>query len=203
MTNLFWGEWRDFPDYISDITQRIWEGRQIETLNRLYAPEIPVRTPMGVSAGNQGVIASTIATLSEFPDRRLLAEDVIWSETDGHYLSSHRILSTGTHLADGFFGPATGRRFVIRVIADCAAREGVIDDDWLIRDDGALIRQPGGDPQEFARALTRCAGAWTVAPAPSRLRSTAPAPIRGTAMATTGARGWPIRWRGSWRVIWL
>ncbi len=153
MSNLFWGEWQDFPDYITDITRRIWEGRQIESLNRLYAPSIPVRTPMGVSRGNQGVIASTMATLAEFPDRALLAEDVIWSEAEGHYLSSHRILSTGTHLADGAFGAATGRRFAIRAIADCAARAGVIDDEWLLRDNGGLIRQLGGDPRSFARAL--------------------------------------------------
>lgn len=153
MTNLLWGEWRDFPDYIIDITRRIWEGRDIGSLNQLYAPDIPVRTPMGVSRGNQGTIASTLTTLAEFPDRQLLAEDVIWSETDGHYLSSHRILSTGTHLGDGYFGPATGRRFAIRVIADCAARDGVIDDEWLVRDNGGLIRQLGGDPRAFAADL--------------------------------------------------
>lgn len=153
MSNQFWGEWRDFPDYIIDITRRIWEGRDIESLNRLYAPDIPVRTPMGVSRGNQGVIASTLATLAEFPDRQLLAEDVIWSEAGGHYLSSHRILSTGTHLGDGYFGTATGKRFAIRVIADCAARNGVIDDEWLVRDNGGLVRQLGGEPRSFAAHL--------------------------------------------------
>ncbi len=150
MTNLLWGEWSSFPDYIIDITHRIWEGRDIESLNRLYASDIPVRTPMGMARGNAGVIASTMATLAEFPDRQLLAEDVIWSEEAGHYLSSHRILSTGTHLGAGFFGPATGKSFAIRVIADCAARDGVIDDEWLVRDNGGLIRQLGGDPRVFA-----------------------------------------------------
>lgn len=153
MTNLFWGEWQDFPDYIIDITRRIWEGRDIESLNRLYAPDIPVRTPMGVARGNRGVIASTLATLAEFPDRELLAEDVIWAESAGHYLSSHRILSTGTHRGNGYFGAATGKSFAIRVIADCAAREGVIDDEWLVRDNGGLIRQLGGDPRTFAAHL--------------------------------------------------
>ena len=146
--------WRDFPDYIIGITREIWEERGIATLHQTYAPDIPVRTPMGVSRGNAGVIASTMATLHEFPDRQLLAEDVIWSgDDDTGYLSSHRILSTGTHLGDGWFGPATGRRFAIRVIADCAARAGVIDDEWLVRDNGGLIRQLGGDPLGFARDL--------------------------------------------------
>ena len=44
--------WTDFPDYIIGITKEIWEDRGIETLNRYYAPQIPVRTPMGLQIGN-------------------------------------------------------------------------------------------------------------------------------------------------------
>jgi hypothetical protein len=52
---------------------------------------------MGVSRGNQAVIAATMATVNEFPDRQLFAEDVIFSEDETHgFLSSHRITSTGT-----------------------------------------------------------------------------------------------------------
>lgn len=153
MTKTLWGQWTDFPEYIIDITSRIWEGRDINSLNQFYAAGIPVRTPMGVSIGNQGVIASTMATLAEFPDRQLLAEDVIWSDTGEHYLSSHRILSTGTHLGHGYFGAATGKRVAIRVIADCAARDGVIDDEWLVRDNGGLVRQLGLEPRSFAAQL--------------------------------------------------
>ncbi|MEL7303885.1 MAG: nuclear transport factor 2 family protein, partial [Pseudomonadota bacterium] len=69
--------WKDFPDYIIGITQEIWENRGVETLNRYYAEDIAVRSPMGIQHGNQDVIASTMATLAEFPDRELLAEDVI------------------------------------------------------------------------------------------------------------------------------
>ena len=61
--------WSDFPDYILSITKEIWEDRGIATLHDYYAPDIPVRTPMGVSQGNAAVIASTMATQAEFPDR--------------------------------------------------------------------------------------------------------------------------------------
>lgn len=150
----FSNRWTDFPDYILGITRDIWEGRAIEGLNHWYAADIPVRTPMGLARGNAGVIASTMATLHEFPDRQLLGEDVIWSGSpETHLLSSHRILSTGTHGGDGWFGPATGRRFAVRVIADCAARNDAIDDEWLVRDNGGIVRQLGGDPRGFARAL--------------------------------------------------
>lgn len=146
--------WKDFPDYIIGITKEIWEERGIETLNRYYAPDIPVRTPMGIQRGNQSVIASTMATVNEFPDRQLLAEDVIWSgDEQTGYLSSHRIITTATHSRDGVFGPASGRCFQVRVIADCAARGDVIFDEWLIRDYGGIVRQLGGDPRDFAASL--------------------------------------------------
>lgn len=91
-------KWTDFPHYILGITAEIWEGRGIATLHDYYTPDIPVRSPGSVVVGNQGVIAATMATLAEFPDRRLLGEDVIWSGSpEEGMLSSHRILSTATH----------------------------------------------------------------------------------------------------------
>ena len=49
----------DFPDYIIGITKEIWEDRGIATLHDYYAPDIVVRSPGSVVAGNQGVIAAT------------------------------------------------------------------------------------------------------------------------------------------------
>ncbi|SMX30084.1 SnoaL-like polyketide cyclase [Pelagimonas phthalicica] len=147
-------KFRDFPDYIVGITKEIWEDRGLATLHEYYAPNIVVRMPGSVSTGNQGVIAATAATLAEFPDRTLLGEDVIWSGTpeDG-MLSSHRILSTATHLGDGQFGAATGKKLVYRILADCHAKNNAIDDEWLIRDNGAVVRQMGWEPKEYTRDL--------------------------------------------------
>lgn len=138
-------------DYILGITKEIWEDRGIATLHRYYAPDIVVRSPSGVVVGNQGVIGATMATLAEFPDRTLLGEDVIWSD-DGHggFLSSHRIFSTATHGGDGTYGAASGTTLRYRIIADCAARANQIYDEWLIRDQGAIVRQLGVDPKQFA-----------------------------------------------------
>jgi len=143
--------WKDFPDYIIGITKEIWEDRGIATLHRYYSPDIVVRSPPSVTVGNQGVIASTMAVLAEFPDRTLFGEDVIWSgDPDRGMLSSHRILSTATHQGDGVFGKATGRKLTYRIIADCHALNNQINDEWLIRDQGAIVRQMGIDPKAFA-----------------------------------------------------
>ncbi|MFK7996105.1 MAG: ester cyclase [Granulosicoccus sp.] len=150
----FDSRWVDFPDYILGITKEIWEERNISALHHYYSEDIIVRTPGAVTVGNQGVIAATMATLAEFPDRILLGEDVIWSgdESSG-FLSSHRILSTATHVNDGVYGKASGKKFTYRIIADCAAKENTIYDEWLIRDQGAIVRQMGWQPEAFARDL--------------------------------------------------
>ena len=152
-------KWKDFPDYILGITAEIWEGRGIATLHKNYAPDIHVRSPGSMENGNQGVIAATMATLAEFPDRRLLGEDVIWSGSpEEGMLSSHRILSTATHAGDGVSGNATGQTLRARIIADCHASNHQIKAEWLIRDQGAIVRQLGWDPRAYAADLVEREG---------------------------------------------
>lgn len=147
-------KWPTFPDYIIGITKEIWEERGIASLREYYAGDIIVRMPSGISVGNQAVIAGTMATLAEFPDRELLADDVVWSGSpEAGMLSSHRISCTATHAHGGVFGRATGRKIAFRAIADCHARNNVIDDEWLARDQGAICLQLGSEPEAFARAL--------------------------------------------------
>jgi hypothetical protein len=142
----------DFPDYIVRITEEIWEGRGLSTLHDYYDPDVIMRAPGGILRGNVAVIHNTMESLAEVPNRNLLAEDVIWSEHPEHgYLSSHRVLSYGRHTGRGRMGEPTGRDFTVRAVADCAARNGVIYDEWLTRDNSGLALQFGIDPVEQAR----------------------------------------------------
>ncbi len=150
----FSNKFRDFPDYIIGITKEIWEDRGIATLHEYYSEDIVVRSPASIVTGNQGVIAATMATLAEFPDRVLLGEDVIWSGTpEEGMLSSHRIISQATHAGDGMYGAATGKRLQYRILADCHAQNNTIDDEWLIRDQTAIVKQMGWEPKAFAADL--------------------------------------------------
>ena len=111
-------------DYILKITHRIWEEKGIGVIYDTYANNCLVHAGDGTSTGVSGVIANTLMTLHAFPGRRLMAEDVVWSEdSPGVFLSSHRILSTGTNLGDSNFGPATGKKVYFRTIADCACTQ--------------------------------------------------------------------------------
>jgi hypothetical protein len=148
----FHAEFRDLNDYIRVITDRIWEGRQIEAIRDYYSDPCAVITPSGASTDVQSVIDGTRATLAQFPDRRLLAEDVIQAgDAQSGFLSSHRIISTMTHQGDGNFGSATGRKVHVRTIADCVCKDNRIVHEWLVRDQGAIALAVGVAPQELAR----------------------------------------------------
>jgi predicted ester cyclase len=142
----------DLPDYILKCTAMIWEGRQISALNWHYGDDLLVRTPAGISRGNHAGKANTMATLTEFPDRQLFGEDVIWcGDEDAGFLSSHRIVSTATHQG-GAFGPASGQRLTFRTIADTFCHSNRVWDEWLIRDNAAIAVQLGHSAEEAARA---------------------------------------------------
>ena len=150
----FDNKYKDFPDYILKITKQIWEGNDVESISNFYTEDIPVRSPFGITYGNKPVIDATYKTLKEFPNRQLLGEDVIWNNDDNEgYHSSHRILSKGTHLGDGFYGKPTGKDIYYRVIADCACKENQVYDEWIVRDQGAMVRQIGYTPKEFAQII--------------------------------------------------
>ncbi len=153
-------KWRDVPHFIIGITKEIWEDRRIGSLRHRYAPGLIVRSPASVLVDNSNVAAATMATLAEFPDRALLGEDVIWcddpegaTETSDAFLSSHRLICTATHTRPGMYGQPTGRRVSYRILADCAIRDDAVYDEWLVRDQSAILRQMGFDVVEWTRDL--------------------------------------------------
>ena len=157
-------KYKDFPDYILKITKQIWEGKDVNSISDFYSKDIPVRSPFGVTYGNKPVIEATFATLKEFPNRQLLGEDVIWNGNDKEgYHSSHRILSKGTHLGEGFYGKPTKKNIYYRVIADCACKNNQVYDEWIVRDQGAMVRQLGYSPKQFARFIIEKEGGKTKA----------------------------------------
>jgi predicted ester cyclase len=171
----FDAEFPDLDTYIRVITARIWEGRRLEDIRRYYADPCIVETPTGVTTTAQQVIDGTAATLAMFPDRRLLAEDIIVSgDEDGGFLSSHRIVSTMTHRGDGAFGGPTGRRIHVRTVADCVCRDNRIVHEWLVRDQAAIARQIGLEPRDLAQQWLGERGGWhkpVADPAPAPYRS--------------------------------
>lgn len=159
-------QFADLPDYILKCTAAIWEGRNIAALDWHYGDDLLVRTPAGISRGNEAGKSNTMATLTEFPDRQLYGEDVIWcGDEDAGFLSSHRIISTATHHG-GEFGPATLRQLTFRTIADTFCHNNRVWDEWLIRDNAAIAIQLGESAEQAARRLIQSgANAMPLTPA--------------------------------------
>jgi len=187
----FDAEFVDFPHYIIRITERIWHDREVELCLKWYAPDCLIHTLAGPIRGAQTVVDNTWATLSAFPDRRLDGDNVIWSDDgDGTFLSSHLITSKMTNRGDSDFGPATGRRVLVRTIADCLWRSSsaTIPTKWRCGMQGGIAtpdilssmswnrigsrcrKRPGSNPsRKQARLLLACSAAtggrrWTPQP---------------------------------------
>lgn len=149
-------QYRDFVDYIMKITHQIWEEKGIGVIYDTYHNNITMHLGSSNLVGIKDVISNTLQTLHAFPDRRLIGQNVIWSDygTEG-FLSSHRVLSTATNMGDSNFGPATGRKINFRTVIDCATTNNRIHEEWLVRDNLWIVTQLGLDPIEIAKKMAK------------------------------------------------
>ncbi|MYF69705.1 MAG: ester cyclase [Proteobacteria bacterium] len=149
-------------EFILGITFEIWECGRVERINDYYAADTQVFALSGLIHGAGGMIAGTRRMLEAFPDRLLLADDVIWSGSpaEGFY-SSHRVLSPMTNTGPSAYGPPTGKRVRTLTIADCIVEGGRITREYLLRDHYSLVRQLGVDPRRAAEQMASERGAGT------------------------------------------
>lgn len=146
----------DIVDYIVRSTYKIWEQKGIGLIYDHYRHNAVIHTSDGLTYGRDKVIADSLKTMSAFPDIRLYADDVIWSgnDQDGFH-SSHRITWVGHNTGYSIYGPPTGRKVVRQGIAHCFVKENRVVEEWICRDELALIRQLGFDEHELARKMAR------------------------------------------------
>ncbi len=172
-------QFQDIVDYIIKITHEIWEERAIGTLYDYYGTNMRIHTSNGDIYTRDKVIEGTIQALAAFPDRRLYGDEVIWSGNDetGYY-SSHRLTHEGHNWGHTSYGAPTGKKVSYRAVADCVIKEGVIVEEWLVRDELSLIHQLGFDVHELARKMAQNKGdvgqQWTTPSEPDRLRGQLP-----------------------------
>lgn len=153
----------DIVDYIVRCTHKIWEEHGIGLIYTHYGHNVLIHTSDGMTYGRDKVIADSIKTQAAFPDARLFADDVIWSgnDQDGFH-SSHRIVWVGHNTGYSIYGPPTGKRVVRQGIAHCFVKENRVVEEWIARDELALIRQLGFDEIELAKEMAAQAAATGV-----------------------------------------
>jgi pimeloyl-ACP methyl ester carboxylesterase/predicted ester cyclase len=141
----------DIVDYIVRCTHRIWDERDVGLIYTHYTHNCVAYTTLGTMYDRETHIRDTIQRLVEFPDRRGLAQQVIWrgNDVDGFY-TSHMTHGQGRHSQYGMYGKPTGRTFLTRTVADCMILENKIYKEWIVRDNMGPIIQLGLDPHAFA-----------------------------------------------------
>ena len=81
-------------------------------------------------------------------------EDVIWEQRGRNgFISSHRVFKTGTHTGYWTYGPPTGRDWVSRTVAHCLVQDNKVLEEWLVRDEWAVLQHLGLDPYAVAADL--------------------------------------------------
>ena len=153
---------RGLVEFILGITFEIWECGRVERINDYYDADTQIFALSGLIHGAGGMIAGTRRMLEAFPDRLLLADDVIWSGSPAEgYYSSHRVLSPMTNTGPSAYGPPTGKRVRTLTIADCVVERGRITREYLLRDHYSLVQQLGVDPRWAAEQMASERGAVT------------------------------------------
>ncbi len=103
------------------------------------------------------VIQNSLQKMAAFPNGGGgMGEDVVWEPRgrDG-FISSHRVLKCGTHSGPFIYGQPPGRDYVSRPVAHCLVRGGRIVEEWLARDEYAVVTCLGLDPPAIATDLAR------------------------------------------------
>jgi predicted ester cyclase len=142
----------DIVDYVIRVTDRIWEDQDVGYIYDTYRPGCRVFTDSGIQWGVEAVVEATMQSINAFPDARHYADDVIWAgNEDEGFATSHRAINVGHHLGPWRFGPATGRKIHLWVIANCVSEENQFFEEWVLYNTGARLQQCGIDVREAAR----------------------------------------------------
>jgi predicted ester cyclase len=157
--------YRDPRDYILSWTDAIWINLAPGLIREHYAPSVKVHTAYAETYDLDTVIRNSVQKMSAFPNGGGgLGEDVIWEQRgENGFISSHRVLKSGTHGGYWTYGPPTGRDWVSRTVAHCLVRDRVVVEEWLARDEHKVLTDLGLDPAAIAAALAAASpvtGEW-------------------------------------------
>lgn len=186
----FEDDFTDIVDYIVRITEQIWTDRAVGRIYDTYDASCTIYTTNGVVRSVEEVIASTTMGIHAGPDGETHHLNVAWRGDDiAGFYTSHLGFAHSTNSTATSYGPATGRRLGRFFIADCVSRDNRIHTEWLVRDNGAAVRQMGFDLHEVAQRLAEgMAHAATSVTIPTRLHGQSPRKVHDGADGTV--EGW-------------
>ncbi len=147
--------YRDPRDYILSWTDAIWIDRGLGRLRDHYSQQVKVHTAYGETYDYDHVLQNSLQKFAAFPNGGGgHGEDVIWeSRGPEGFISSHRVFKSGTHTGYWTYGPPTGRDWMSRTVAHCLVQDNKVLEEWLVRDEWAVLEGLGLDPYQVAAEL--------------------------------------------------
>ena len=143
----------DIVHFIIGSSHRIWEEGGIGLLYTQYGHNMSHHTTEGTTYGRDAVVALTQLALAAYPDTRLFGDDVVWTQHGDSYQTSHRTTHAGSNLGWSQYGPPTGKKVKRRTVAHCVVHKGRIIEEWVARDELAVVRDLGFDEFALARQV--------------------------------------------------
>ena len=140
--------------YILGWTDLIWDDYGLGRLGAHYAPDMVVHGAYGPIRSMETVLRGSLVKKSAFPNRVGTAEDVICEQRgDDGFVSHHRVFHSGPQEGWWAYGPPTLNTSESRNIAICLVRNGLVVEEWVVRDEYRVVTTLGYDPEEVARTL--------------------------------------------------
>lgn len=149
--------YRDPRDYILSWTDAIWIDRGLGRLTEHYAKDVKVHTAYGETYDWDFVVNNSLQKFAAFPNGGGgHGEDVVWEARGRNsFISSHRVLKSGTHTGFWTYGPPTGKSWISRTVAHCLVTDNKVSEEWLVRDEWAVLEHLGLDPYKVAAELAQ------------------------------------------------
>ena len=147
--------YRDPRDYILSWTDAIWVDRGLGRLRDHYSADVIVHTAYGETYDYEHVMQNSLQKFAAFPNGGGgVGEDVIWEQRGANgFISSHRVFKSGTHTGFWNYGPPTGRDWMSRTVAHCLVQDNKVTEEWIVRDEWAVLEHLGLDPYKIAAEL--------------------------------------------------
>jgi len=141
-------------EYILSWTDLIWDDFGLGRLEEHYAKDLVVHTAYGPIRGMETVLRASLVKKATFPNRIGTAEDVICeARGDDAFISHHRVFHSGKQEGFGGYGLPSTRQSESRNLAICLVRDGLVVEEWVVRDEFRVVTTLGLDPEAVARSL--------------------------------------------------
>ncbi|MCA0995276.1 ester cyclase [Alloyangia pacifica] len=144
--------WPDVATYLSALTGDLDEARRLDRLAEYLAPEVISHEGLGALVEPEVLGADLAARAAALSGAGLLPEERLWQATaQNAFVAAERCHVTARHDGAGLYGPPSRAPVQFTQMTERHCVAGQLHEQWVLRDEAAILRQIGVDVLEGAR----------------------------------------------------